>query len=106
MVLGLTIGLEIVDVKPEGLLTHLYVSPLKAVDPIWVLLLLQMVVGLPGFVAGNGLMLIFLKEESWQLDATTFSNTLTLPELPDPQTTVILLAVAADTMVPPCTTHV
>ena len=60
----------------------------------------------PALAEGNGFMVIFLKEESWQLDALTFSRTLPLPELPVPQDTVIAFVPDPAVIVPPCTTHV
>ena len=53
VVVGLTLGLETVEVKPDGLDVHAYVFPTTEEAPMDVLALLQIEALLPALADGN-----------------------------------------------------
>ena len=102
---GLTEGLLLVEVNPEGLLVQLYVSPITEVFPISVELPLHIAVAEPAEADGSALMVILLEVVSTQ-PFPFFSIICTEPE-PEvlPHSTVILLVPAPEVTVPPVTFH-
>jgi len=58
VVVGFAVGLEAVEVKPDGLDVHEYVSPLTVVAPIEVLPPKQITLLLPAIAKGNGFTVI------------------------------------------------
>ena len=70
---GLIVGLANVEVKPDGLDVHAYVSPLTDAAPIVVDEPLQIALLLPVAAAGNVLTVITNESDLLQLVAVTVS---------------------------------
>ena len=97
---GLTVGLLLDEVYPEGLLVQLYVCPLVELAPMLAELPLHIVVADPTVADGSGFIVMETVEESLQ-PLLFVSTTFRLPLLPLPQVTFAVLALASEVMEPP-----
>ena len=73
---GLTLGLLLVEVNPEGLLVQLYVCPLVELAPTLTEVPLQIVLALATLAEGRGLTVIFTESDLLQPVEVIVSVTL------------------------------
>ena len=78
---GLTPGLEVVVVNPEGLLVQLYLCPLRVLAPIVMEEPLQILVSFPAFTEGSVFTMIFFADEYAEQPFASMVFTESLEEL-------------------------